>query len=211
MAAVTTPELSWVILVSLLMLLASSSAIFYFLTKRWTFDRPRAALHDWSRQRGYKVTHTPHAKLPASLQSLQSLDAKVESILHRHNSTVVRLITTEKPIPKTKRWHLLIRETKGSHVPMGLRPAHAERSFLDLFTLTAFPSILPSDRYVVFASESKHAQEIANAPFRGLMPPDIGLLLHGNTITIDFSSRPFDSVEFERMLAVMNQIAAREV
>jgi len=44
---------------------------------------------------------------------------------------------------------------------------------------------------------------------RSLLPPDVGLLLHGRHLVLDFSDRPFDAIEFGRMLALADQLAAR--
>ena len=59
---------------------------------------------------------------------------------------------------------------------------------------------------MVFAIDSKDARLMAASPARGLLPADIGLIVHGPYITLDFSVRPFDAIEFDRMLAVMEQL-----
>src|SRR5256885_1785346 len=50
------------------------------------------------------------------------------------------------------------------------------------------------------------ALAMATSPVRGLLPPDVGMLVHGPYVTLDFSRRPFDTIEFERMLVVMEQL-----
>jgi hypothetical protein len=59
---------------------------------------------------------------------------------------------------------------------------------------------------MICAADSRAAREISKSPARGLLPRDVGLIVHGQYITLDFSNRPFDTIEFERMLAVMQQI-----
>jgi hypothetical protein len=95
-----------------------------------------------------------------------------------------------------------------SHPPAGLRPAHVRPgcSVIDLFKLTPFHS-LGNDRFAVHASEGRTANRLANSSVRALLPPDVGLLMHGRVILLDFSSRPFDPIELDRMIALAEQIA----
>jgi hypothetical protein len=68
--------------------------------------------------------------------------------------------------------------------------------------------LLTPDRFVACGIDARAAQHIARAPARGLLPPDIGLMLHGPYVTLDFSPRPFDAIEFDRMLVVMEQLVS---
>jgi hypothetical protein len=103
-------------------------------------------------------------------------------------------------------WNVLVREIETSWPPTALRPTSAEASVVDLFELAGFPLLGSSERFVVHGSASKAAAAITRSSARGLMPPDIGMLLHGRTLLLDFSDRPFDTVEFDRMIAVAEQI-----
>ncbi len=51
------------------------------------------------------------------------------------------------------RWNLLVRQTEQSWVPAGLRPINQISSVLDLFAMTAYPSLLPPERFVIFAAD----------------------------------------------------------
>lgn len=204
--ALRAPPFSPAIFFSLLFVLAASGAIFFLLTRRWTIDRPRAALADWARENGFHLRFTPATELPASLQSLSSLSAHVEILLTRQVDVLLQLTTAPKPAAKQPRWHLLIRQTDVSRLPAGLRPMGQTHSILDLFSLTDYPALLPPERFAVLASDTRMAKAMANSPARGLLPPDVGLMVHGPFVTLDFSARPFDSIEFERMEAVMEQV-----
>jgi hypothetical protein len=39
-----------------------------------------------------------------------------------------------------------------------------------------------------------------------LLPPDVGLLLAGENLVLDFSTRPFDPLELQRVDALAEQI-----
>jgi hypothetical protein len=41
-----------------------------------------------------------------------------------------------------------------------------------------------------------------------LLPHDLGLILHGRRLILDFSTRPFDGIELSRIVALVEQLAA---
>jgi len=192
---------SFLVFFTMLLIFAASATVFQFLNRRWTRDRRRAAIEDWASEHGFRLRFSPEAMLPEALQSLAALNAHVEVSLSNGSLLLLRVATSHK-------WNVLIRRTDLAQTPAGLRPLGRSISFLDLFSLTDFPSLMPSERFVVAAADSRAAREMARSPARGLLPADIGLIMHGAFITLDFSSRPFDTIEFERMLAVMDQIVA---
>jgi hypothetical protein len=196
---------SFLVLLSLLAILIVSSRVFFVLCKQWTTNRPTQALRDWAGDRGFKAVFDP--TLPDSLQQLASLEPEIETLLVRGPVLLIRLRTAGGPAAAPPVWNLLIRETESAKKPAALRPVGNERSFVDLFSLSGFPSLLPPDRFVVFASQSTDARTLANSSARGLLPADIGLLIHGRYLTLDFSNRPFDTIEFDRMLAIADQVA----
>jgi hypothetical protein len=189
----------------LLLMLGASAAMFAMLTRRWTSDRPRAALADWARDRRFRVVPAEQLAVPAGLDALAGLYPAVELMLVRGTTTVVRA-TTAGPGTGRQRWHLLLVTTSAARTPAALRPAAAAVSFVDLFTLPAFPAVLTPDRFAVHATDATAARAMAHCSARGLLPPDVGLLVHGPHVTVDFSTRPFDAVEIDRMLVIAGQI-----
>jgi hypothetical protein len=181
--------------------------MFYVLTQQWTLHRPIEALREWASDREFALSMPPNLELPTVLKGWISLDPRVDILLKRGPNLLVRLTTTAGPAAPRPVWNLLIRELTTAKNPAGLRPASAIHSFLDLFSLNGFPSLLPTERFVAFAVDSKDARTMAASTARGLLPADIGLLVHGPYITLDFSSRPFDAIEFDRILAIMDQVA----
>jgi hypothetical protein len=206
--AVSTPStFSTIDLLLMLLVFSTSSAVFYFLSRRWTTDRRQAALEDWADEHQFRLARHPKTKLPESLQSLTTLNTQVEVTLIHDQLTLIRIATDLNPPELPKRWNLLIRQSKTARTPAGLRPIGHQSSFLDLFSLTDYPS-MSSERFIICAADSRAAREMAKSHTRGLIPADIGLILHGQFITLDFSNRPFDTIEFERMLVVMEQVLA---
>ncbi len=184
------PTFSVGLLFTLLLVLAGSGRIFYVLTRQWTIHRPLQALREWADDRRFKLQLPPNAVLPASLHGLMSIDPQVEIALTRGPVTLIRLSTVAKPAAARPAWNLIIREIQQAENPAGLRPAAAAVSFLDLFSMTGFPGMLPPERFIVFANESRDARQLAATPTRGLLPADVGFLIHGPYITLDFSGSP---------------------
>jgi hypothetical protein len=104
-------------------------------------------------------------------------------------------------------WNLLVRTIGGEWPPTGLRPANAASSALDLFSLTSFPTLAGTERFIAYGTDSSAARVLSRSMLRSLLPPDVGLLLHGGHLVLDFSGRPFDTIEFGRMLALAEQLA----
>jgi hypothetical protein len=203
---------SWVALTALLAALGASGACFAWLCRRWTTDRPRSALADWARDRRFRLDRPPAAKLPGGLALLMAADPRVEVALVRGPVAILWLTTAAGPGMGGRRpaWHLLVRETgRPPADAAGLRPAVAAPggSVLDLLpSLQGHPSLLPPERFVVHAADVATARRLAASPARGLLPHDVGLLVHGPAVVLDFSGRPFDGVEFDRMMVVAEQL-----
>lgn len=108
--------------------------------------------------------------------------------------------------PRT--WHALVRRVEATWPPTALRPATRDESLLDLFSLASYPSMIASERFVIFGTDSAAARSVAKSSLSALLPPDVGLLLHGRVLVLDFSARPFDTIEFDRMLALAHHLTA---
>ena len=72
--------------------------------------------------------------------------------------------------------------------------------------MTSFPSLGATQRFVVFGGDAEAARALSEtAP--ACSPPDVGLLLHGEFLILDFTSRHFDQIEFERMIDLAEQLS----
>ena len=105
-------------------------------------------------------------------------------------------------------WNVLIRKLSDgvSRVPAGLRPANATASVVDLFQLTTFNSV-SNNRFAVAAVDAQTANRLAKSSARALLPQDVGLLVYGEWMVLDFSARPFDPTELDRLLSVAKQVS----
>ncbi|HSZ56244.1 MAG TPA: hypothetical protein VK797_11325 [Tepidisphaeraceae bacterium] len=196
----------------LLLALASSSATFWALVRRWTTQRQLVALIEWGKNAGFRVAPAAQRRLVPPLAVLQSHAARIETQLTNQTTTIVRL-WCDSPAPVQPRqqvvevsWNLLARRVETDWKAAGLRPTDAPRSVLDYFSLSSFSTIGEIERFVLYAADSAAAGEFPDSTARSLLPPDIGLLLYGHWLVLEFSRRPFDDLEFNRLIALAAQL-----
>lgn len=205
-------SLSAAVLVTLLVLLAASSITFWVLVERSTSRRRWVALSEWARQRGFAFRRCDPNRPPAPLDTLRD-PPRVRMCLSDRRSTFAQ-IDLPLGLPDAQphnTWNLLVRRLETTWPPTGLRPVATEErpSILDAFSLSSFPLLGATDRFMVFGTDSSAARVLSQSMARSLLPPDVGMLLHGRHLLLDFSSRPFDAIEFDRMLALAEQLAGK--
>jgi hypothetical protein len=193
-------------LLTLLTVLFVSVLVFTWQVRRWTTNRRWLALWDWARMSGYKFSRSEHSP-PAPLDALEGRNLRMTTLLHNGKTWLMQLEDSTAAAP-AKRFHILMRAIESDWKPTGLRPAHAAGSFLDLFALSSYPAMGEVGRFVIYATDTPAARALSKSHARGLLPPDIGMLLTGQRLILDFSTRPFDPIEFGRMTALAEQLIA---
>ena len=113
------------------------------------------------------------------------------------------------PSGQVRYWNVLIRPLAPAGGIVALRPAEAAGSIVDLFELQFFPKLSSVSRYAVYGTDALSARRLAAGQVLGLMPRDLGLLRTEQAMILDFTTRPFDTVEFARLLAIARQIEPR--
>jgi len=209
--ALAPPTLSMAVLLTLLLCLGASVAVYAVLVRRETTRRGWVALSDWAKSAGLGVTHNPTA-LPAAAEIFSQFHPKVRLLFSGRRTHLLQFTTDALPAAggEATQWHVLLRELATAQErkwdPTGLRPATQTLSLLDQFSLSSFPSLSAGQRFVVFGTRPAPAKALAESSAAALTPPDVGIVLHGSVLALDFSSRPFDTIEFGRMLAVADQL-----
>jgi hypothetical protein len=178
-------------------MLVASGLMFRVLTERVTSQRQRVSLTEWARDEGFRLRSHP-AQRPEPFGSLRGEGVHVRVAL-TDRAGVVSLM-------QLGNWHLLTHKIPSDWKPTGLRPTSATDSVLDRFSLESFPLFGSSERFMLFGVDSVSALSLSKSSARGLLPPDVGLLLHGKYLVLDFSLRPFDVVELNRMRVIAGQI-----
>jgi hypothetical protein len=205
------PRFSPLVLLTLLLLFGVSTAVFVWQVRRWTLQPGWRALLDWSRERNFKLSRP----LAAAREPFDRFaGARVMTMLESHETKAMQLEVPPAssgagagaaPV-EPSRWHVLVRQLSSAWPATGLRPAHLPASLLDQFSLSSYPRMGETDRFIVFGTDSAAARILSKSHARALLPPDIGLLLHGRHMVLDFSTRPFDGIELGRMVALADQL-----
>jgi hypothetical protein len=207
------PSFSPLVLLTLLVIVAASSVTFWLLVRRATSHRQWVALGDWARDQRFHFRRVAPDAAPAPLSALQPPPTIRLSLAKGPTSLLQFEAASPAPapvnVPRRILWNVLTRELPAEWPATGLRPANATASVLDLFPLTSFPTLGATERFVAYGTDSAAARVVSKSMLRSLLPPDVGLLLHGRHLVLDFSDRPFDAIEFGRMLALADQLAAR--
>jgi hypothetical protein len=213
LAAPALPRLfSWPIFLSLLVVLVASSLVFRLLVRRWTTHRHWLDLSRWADENRMTLRGAASASVPPPLANAGNPPPTANVALTSDGLTFVEMHTLKAQRTDTSqftRWHLAVRRLESNWPPTALRPRANPSSVTDLFpAMTSFPSMLPPERFVLFGVDSAAARRVARSSLPALLPPDIGLLLHGSTLILDFTSRPIDPMELSRLCALIEQLRA---
>lgn len=208
--------IAWPVLPVLVIVLAASSIMFRLLVVRWTTRKHWLDLSRWAEDHAMTLAGPEAGQLPEPLTGLGG--GQVDACLGARNGTsIVSFRTAHAPAhahatdaARAAQWHVLVRPLPGgaSWPPTALRPRANATSLVDLLgNMTSFPSIAPPERFVIFGTESAAARRVAKSSLLALCPPDLGLILYGSHLLLDFSARPFDGIELSRVSALVDQLA----
>lgn len=195
------------ILLALILAFGLSLTMFILLVRRWTSHRQWVSLAEWARERGYRLRPFADGELP---EVLNLIGAQGRFLLVGPKTRIAQLQKTtvsDEPDaePQIVRYNLLVRDLGHPWPPAAARPAPAPHSLIDTLELREFPT-LSSDRFTMKSIDLASAHRLADSAARGLLPPDVGLLMHGQHLILDFSQRPFDPTEFGRMISLADQL-----
>jgi hypothetical protein len=203
-------EVPLVPLLTLFVILGASVWVFITLVKRETRHRRALALAQWARSRNLRSAGK--IDLPA-LAPLKQFKPKFLSIFHGENLTLVQIETADtaldSAVVSARQWNLILHNLNASWPATALRPTAHTVSAVDMFSLSSYPSLMPTQRFMIFGTESHAARALAESSAPALLPADVGLILYANQLILDFSGRPFDEIEFDRLIDLSEQLAPK--
>jgi hypothetical protein len=205
---VYTTHASPVVLLTLAVILGASLWVFATLVRRETRHRRLVSLSLWARSHEMRL-QAAGGEIPALLRQF---NPKICQSLSGRGMTLVQIETSDvaATVPTSKRqWNIILRDLNGPWPTTALRPTAHTTSLVDLFSLSSYPSLMPSERFMVFGVESRAARALAESTAPALLPPDVALIVSGNCLLLDFSSRHFDEIEFDRLIDLAEQLAPR--
>ena len=220
LAEIIRMSISPLVPVVLLAILGTSGLMFWLLIRRWTEQRHWLALSEWAEANRFALHGEARAMQPSLLLRLGTAGGapRVLLSLHDADTTIVQIEALPQPgqasvqttgsPASAARWNLLVRRLETTWPTTGLRPQAHAHSILDFFKLADMQAMSPSERFVLYGQEAGAAKALAASLVRGLLPPDIALLLVGNDLVLDFSTRPLDPLTLQRVDALAEQIVA---
>lgn len=205
------PPFSIWVLLGLFAVLGASGLMFWVHVRRWTGNRPWLNLRDWANRNGFKLHGAMRASVPVPLAGLTLPPPQALVMLAGRRTVLLQLDTPagveNGGVGESRRWNVLVRETASDWPATALRPSMHERSLVDLFGLASFPALLSSERYTIHGTDAATARVVVGSMLLALLPKDLGLILHGRRLILDFSTRPFDGIELSRIVALAEQLA----
>ncbi len=196
---------------TLAVIIAASWAMFWLLVWRWTQQRQWVELVGWTHVHGYNLRRAGESPVPEGLASaLGRSDFRLLMMLDKPDSTFARV---ELPGVigagrATGCWNVLIRRLPASWPTSALRPVALAASLADLLPLSAMRAV-STDRFAIYSHERAAVLTLSKSQLLALTPPDVGLILAGGCLLLDFSTRAFDPLELSRMDALARQLAQR--
>ncbi|GIW75439.1 MAG: hypothetical protein KatS3mg104_0502 [Phycisphaerae bacterium] len=187
-------------------ILIGSGLMLHQLCRRHTVGRDRFAVWEWSVNRRFKRVRSVS---PVGVEGLEVIEQTVRVIEHYQSRDSDRSILKIQSLSRSgtlRTWHVLIQETDGLTGPVGLRPVGSDASLVDLMNLPLMPRVSNETRFAVYALRVTDARRVATGAVKALLPPDIGLIRSSDRLILDFTARPFDPTEFDRILAIAGQI-----
>ncbi|MGA2229320.1 MAG: hypothetical protein ABSH22_00195 [Tepidisphaeraceae bacterium] len=207
--------LSGTVLAVLAVMLAASVAVFSLLARQIARKHQESVIRQWARLHGGHLIESPwRGEPPLPLKRLEAFHPRASITIVGPNWALAELTTDSPPEAQgnVPRWRIMAMQSDllESCPPTGLRPVSHAVSFVDLFSLSSFPSLSAPEQFVLFGCEAAFASAFASVfaelPARNLLRSDVGVLVCGRAIWLDFSSRLMSTEEFERMLQLGRQL-----
>lgn len=205
------PHLSPGVLLVLFLILGASLWVFAMLVRRETRHRHLVAMAQWARSHDMRLRRRDGDSSP--LFPLEQFNPKIRRSIRGRGITLAQIETADAGITAAdsakRQWNVMLCDLKTPWPATALRPTAHTVSLVDLFSLSSYPSLMPTERFMVFGSEARAATTLAESSAPALLPPDIALIVTGNCLILDFSTRHFDEIEFDRLIDLAKQLAPR--
>jgi hypothetical protein len=203
--AILSPRFSMGIFLTLMGCLIASLTMFVVLVKRWITHKFRFELEQWAGQKRFVMSERPNTEaLPPPLDGSEGSGLCARWFFKSKEATVAQLILAASA-RDIRLFNVCIVQHAANCPPVALKPSHGERFVIDLFRLAPAAST-SSERFQIFGNDLSANLRISESSVAGIAPPDIAFLFADGHLLIDFSARPFDPIEFDRMLALAEQI-----
>jgi hypothetical protein len=207
------PHPSAEVLLTLLVILCASLWVFATLVRRETRHRRLVALTQWARSHRMQHLSADSQSQAPELASLKQFNPRIVRAISGKRTTLAQIETADIGVTAAaasrRQWNVAMRELTGKWTTTALRPTAQTVTLVDLFSLSSYPSLMSTERFVIFGAEARAAKALAESTAPALLPADLALVIVGNCLILDFSSRHFDEIEFDRLIDLLDQLAPR--
>ncbi len=201
--------ISWFVPLLLILMLAASIAVYWVLDRRWTVQGRWVDLADWATDNGMKLCRRDAIVPPAISRLLGHTAPRALMSLVSENTTIIQIEAAApppSPLGRVLRWNLLVRHMAFAWPTSALRPVSRPASIPDYLALGRMYGTLPGERFAAYGDDRAATLALADSAARGLLPQDIALVLVGQDLILDFSTRPLDSLTLHRIDALASQL-----
>ena len=154
---------------ALVLILGACVWVFAELVRRETRHRRAVALAQWARTREMRVVGSGQE---TELWPLIQFKPKIESAISGREITLARIETAEagvtNAVASQRVWNVMMKKLSGQWPLTALRPTAHVVSAVDLFSLSSYPSLMPTERFMVFGTEARAAQALAESGRAGI-------------------------------------------
>lgn len=202
---ISPPHFAMSIFLTLLVCLIASLVMFVALLRRWITHRFHYELEQWAGQHRFEMSENPSAEaLPAPLNGPEGTGLSARWIFNSKDQIIAQVILAPSA-DDVRVYNVCIASCPVNTPAVALKPTIVERTILDRFRLAPAAST-SSERFQIMGNDLSANLRISEATIAGIVPPDVAFLFVNGLMLIDFSSRPFDPIEFDRMLVLAEQI-----
>jgi len=207
---ISSPRFSAAIFVTLMICLIASLVMFVVLVRRWISQKFRFELEQWAGQRLFEISAKPNTEaLPPPLDKSEGFGLCARRFFKSKDVTIAQLVLAPSTTD-VRVFNVCVAPSAVQVSPVALKPLKiSEQLVIDLFRLAPAAST-SSERFQIYGNDLSANLRISESSVAGIVPPDIGFLFSGGQLLIDFSARPFDPIEFDRMLALAQQVGKLE-
>jgi hypothetical protein len=185
-----------------------SSAVFFALCRRELNRRRDLRLTEWASGAGMKPIDPALFSVPPLFPIADRYVVRTVVGFMDVRTAVLSMRTALRGESESASWNVAYRTMLSTSNFAGLRPVRVERSIVDLFAETPAAHQTAAQRFVVVGSDLAATRRLAESSIPSLLPADLGLVRVGQHLLIDFSTRPFDEIEMNRIKSVLDQVAS---
>lgn len=193
---------SWINFGLLAIIAVGTVAMVELLSRRYTRWRRYFKLRDFADENKLRLVRD--GQLPTLLpQRVSKLARGTKTRWHFADDgmAILRLQTDQQT------YNLILFALNANWPATAFRPSSQPTTLMERLELFSYPSAYGTQRFTLHGVDPAASRKLSESRCRALLPSDLSLMLEGSTLMIDFSSRPFDPIEFGRMIALIRQIA----